>query len=227
MCPSVGRPMKANTALLVFALICLAAGAEILVEGRVRSLVLGGERYIVGGTVILVGLYSVFAALSSSVRTRENPTGVKAMKLLNFRILIGLLCCTFAYSLYSAQVAVAALPELAASYVEWLRQQPLTGPQALSIKMAPVLHVLVFVSALGSALLWSPARYAFALTIAALITGEAAWSAPLIVSGHHVMLDNVVLLLSGMVLAVMFSEPLDAEFSRNPFSANQSNSEDS
>ena len=59
------RLFKVNYPVLGVGLAALFAGIGIAYDGGIRMVILGNERYLVGGLVTLVGLYCVFLAFSS------------------------------------------------------------------------------------------------------------------------------------------------------------------
>lgn len=50
--------------ILVFGLVLLGTGISILWRGRIWSLMLADERYIVGALPILAGIYVIYLSLS-------------------------------------------------------------------------------------------------------------------------------------------------------------------
>jgi hypothetical protein len=46
---------------------------------------------------------------------------------------------------------------------------------------------------------------------------EAVWSLPLVVMGKHVVLDNLIVMIAGMIVFAVFFAPLRDQFTNNPF----------
>ena len=55
-------PFKINYPVFGVGLAALFAGIGIIHDGGIRMVILGNERYFVGGLITLVGLYCVFLA---------------------------------------------------------------------------------------------------------------------------------------------------------------------
>lgn len=47
-----------DLSIALLALVMIAGGLSIMISGQMRNLVLGDERYLVGGTLAVFGIYS-------------------------------------------------------------------------------------------------------------------------------------------------------------------------
>ena len=134
-----------------------------------------------------------------------------------FRLLLAILFVSVVIALYLVHFATLEFPEMAVLYIQWWRSQPLSTLQQLALQYGTPIHVAWLLSLVGLALLWSPARYVFLLCVAVVIFREALSSAPVVTPSEFVVLDNIIAVLSGMVLLAMYSKPLNAMFVVNPF----------
>lgn len=141
------------------------------------------------------------------------------MSLLHFRTLAGLLFVVIAYVLLEIHFTEMDIPDMAVSYILWWRAQPLNTLEGLALQYGTLTHALLLLSLVGVALLWSPARYLFTITMLFAIIREAFFSLPLVVVGRSVVLDNLIALLAGMLVFAMFFTPLRNSFVKNPFRA--------
>lgn len=51
---------KNNLVLLFFSVISLFSGLDIIINGEMRNLQLGDERYLIGGVITIIGLYALY-----------------------------------------------------------------------------------------------------------------------------------------------------------------------
>lgn len=134
-----------------------------------------------------------------------------------FRVLVGLLFSTIVYVLYEIHFVTPNMPDMAVSYIQWWRAQPLNSFQQAVLQYGTLTNVVFLLSLIGIWFLWSPARYVFVIMVLFSIFREALWSIPVVVAGWHIMLDNFIGLMSGMLITAMFFTPLRHLFLNNPF----------
>jgi hypothetical protein len=139
------------------------------------------------------------------------------MTTLHLRILAVSLFLMFAYILFEVHFVTMDIPDMAAAYIQWWRAQPLNPLQVFVLQYGTLTHTVLLLSLLGVALLWSPARYVFTVTMFFMAISEALFSVPLVVIGRLVMLENVAAIMAGMLIYAMFFTPLRHEFAINPF----------
>ena len=158
---------------------------------------------------------AVYLAASSQGFLQEAiETEIMAISL--FRILVATMFSIVVYMLYEIHFLTIDLPEMATSYIQWWRSQPLTALQEFMLRYAMLMHWVLLLSLVGIGLLWSPARYVFAGTILLGVLREAAWSLPIVVTGRQVVLDNLIVMMAGMIIFAMFFTPLRDQFVNNP-----------
>jgi len=136
---------------------------------------------------------------------------------IEFRALLAILFVVVVVALYLVHFATMELPEMAVLYIQWWRSQPLGTLQQLALQYGTPIHVVWLLSLVGLALFWSPARYVFLLCFMIVIFREALSPAPVVIPSEFVVLDNIIAVLSGMVLLAMYSKPINEMFVVNPF----------
>lgn len=139
------------------------------------------------------------------------------MNKTSFRALLGILTVAVVVALYRVYFAAPDLPYMAVSYIEWWRTQPMSTLQLMILTYAAVVHAVLLLSLAGLAFFWSPARHVFVACMAILMFGEIGSRAPLVVPANSVALDNLIAVLSGMVILAAYSKPISEAFSLNPF----------
>jgi len=140
----------------------------------------------------------------------------ETMTTLSFRVLVASLFSVIAYVLYEIHFLTIDLPDMALSYIRWWRSQPMNSLQQLTLQYGMLTHAVLLLSLVGVGFLWSPARYVFTVTMLLSIFREALWSIPLVVIGRHILFDNLIVLMSGMLIVAMFFTPLRHQFVNNP-----------
>lgn len=55
---------RSNIAIFALAITMIIGGLDIAIEGQMRTLLLGNERYLVGGTLMLFGIYCLILGVS-------------------------------------------------------------------------------------------------------------------------------------------------------------------
>jgi hypothetical protein len=102
-------------------------------------------------------------------------------------------------------------PRPAQVYLDWYTREPLLGTDLLFNRVALVGVLGLVLSTVGLLFYWSPARYAYLLSLVLSLFGEAP-GVPVIAGGVVHLLDVVANIGAGAVIALVFFGPASHYF---------------
>ena len=105
-------------------------------------------------------------------------------------------------------------PEPAMQYLAWYQGSAPTAFEFWTPRIGLLAMLGVVASSVGVLLFWSPARY-FYVAFALLAVIAEVPTTPVLVGMPDVFLDNVTKIFIGICLALMFSQPCAAWFTRD------------
>lgn len=106
-------------------------------------------------------------------------------------------------------------PAPAIQYLQWYQSSAPTTFEFWSARIGLLALLGILASSVGVFFLWSPARYAY-VAFALLAVVVEAPTTPVLVGMPEVLLDNLSKIFLGICLALMFTQPCAAWFSRRP-----------
>jgi hypothetical protein len=105
------------------------------------------------------------------------------------------------------------LPPQAQQYFEWFVHQPHSDVSFFFNRLAFAGLVGLALSTIGLLFFWKPAKYIYVLSLL-LVLPDQAPAIPVLVTGFEHFLDNLVEIMVGLNIGLIFSQPVSSYFSR-------------